>query len=305
VSGVDLLDEMRLLMKKRHAELPKNILFIPIRVNKDDGRIIFAAESPETHIANKNLLIFDSSMHTGGTMCRAVNEAIKLGASNIVTYSLVIKKGSCFIPTFWGMTIDDTDRIYFLLNEIPNSRLDSGPERYTAGKYRKIPYVHIERLSKEHLKKPSVKCGVRSLDRVTWSDRYYDMQSGEHNGCTFVLQTGACVVGYMTFHFSSPDCLLVSEIAVDKKYQSKGKGKQRRKGKGYGAILIRFADTWARQCNCRWVKLNAIEQKIPWYKSFDYELILGRDPIVLDDEKYFPMQHKVVYLPLRLTPKTD
>jgi GNAT superfamily N-acetyltransferase len=126
------------------------------------------------------------------------------------------------------------------------------------------------------------------------------MQAGEHKECTYVLQTGSGIVGYLSLHFSDPTCLFVTEIAVDKKYQSKGKGKNQRKGKGYGAILLRFADTLARQSNCLWVRLNAIEEKIPFYKGFGYRKIPGRKPIVLDNKKYFPMEHKVVYLPFKL-----
>jgi hypothetical protein len=90
--------------------------------------------------------------------------------------------------------------------------------------------------------------------------------------------------GYMSVHLSDPACLFVTEIAVDKK------------------LLMRFADTLARQCNCLWVRLNAIEEKISFYEGFDYQKIPGRKPIVLDHEKYFPMEHKVVYLPLKLAP---
>jgi GNAT superfamily N-acetyltransferase len=288
-SGTNLLEEMLPLMRDSHPELAKKISVVPVGVNSDKT-IKFEIESPDD-LANKAILLFDSSMHTGGTMRRSITEAMRLGATAVATYSLVIKRGSCFVPTFWGVMIDDTDRIYFLLDRIPNGRLDSGPEKDKAGNIRKIPCVHIQRLCEDHLKSKQVNCGVISLDRVTWGDRHFDMQAGEHKECTYVLQEGTKIAGYLSLHFADPTILFVTEIAVDESCLKKG----------YGAILMRFADTLARQSNCLWVRLNAIENKIQFYEGFGYRLTPGRKPIVLDDETYHPMEHKVVYLPLKIT----
>ena len=181
-SGTALLKRMIPLMKNDHPELAKKISTVGVGIK--NKTVKFETEFPESEIANKCVLLFDSSMHTGGTMRRCVAKAIRLGASNVATYSLVIKRGSCFIPTFWGVMIDDTDRIYFLLDKIPNGRLDYGPEKDKSGKDRKISCVHIVRLCEDHLKTKLVNCGVISLDRVTWEDRYFDMQAGEHKECT-------------------------------------------------------------------------------------------------------------------------
>ena len=289
LSGTNLLKEMLPLMREFHPELAKKISVVAVGVDSTTRAIKFETSSPQEEIANKSVLLFDSAMHTGGTMCRSVAEAIKLGASNVATYSLVVKRGSNFIPTFWGVMIDDTDRIYFLLDKIPNGRLDVGPDKKD-GSERKIFCVHIQRLSEGHLSNPKVKCGVSSLDRVTWGDRHFDMQSGDHRECTYVLQTRSEIVGYMSLHFSDPSCLFVTEIAVD----------TTQKRKGYGAILMRFADTLARQSNCLWVRLNAIENKISFYEGFDYKKTPGREKIKLDDEVYWPMEHKVVSLPFKL-----
>ncbi|MGB7748416.1 MAG: GNAT family N-acetyltransferase [Verrucomicrobiia bacterium] len=63
--------------------------------------------------------------------------------------------------------------------------------------------------------------------------------------------------GYLSLHFSDDKCLFITEIAVDEKQK-----------KGFGAILMRFADTLARQSNCLCVRLNAIENKITFYEGF-------------------------------------
>jgi GNAT superfamily N-acetyltransferase len=285
-----LLKELLPLMKENYPDMAKSITVVPVGIDSGSKAVKFEIESPAEHFAKKSVLLFDSSMHTGGMMCRIVNEAVKLGASSVSTYSLVIKVGSNLIPTFWGVIIDDMDRIYFLLDKIPNGRLDSGAENHRDGTPRKIPSVFIRRLCDEHLKKAQVKCGVNSLDRVTWGDRHFDMQAGDHKECTYVLQTGSEIAGYMSLHFSDPACLFIAEIAVD---ETQG-------GKGFGAILMRFADTLARQSNCIWVRLNAIEGKIPFYEGFGYRKNPGRDKINLDDEVYVPMEHKVACLPFKL-----
>jgi Acetyltransferase (GNAT) family len=221
-SGTKLLRWMLPLLRQHHPDFLHEISTVGIGVNSDET-IKFEITST-AEISKKPVLLFDSAIHTGGTMRKSVAKAIELGASNVITYSLVIKRGSCFIPTFWGATIDDTDRIYFLLDKIPNNRLDSGPEKKD-GVTRKIPPVHIERLDKEHIDaKCYIKCGVDALDRVTFGDRHFNMLAGEHQECTYVLKSRHEIVGYLSLHFSDPTCLFVSEIGVDKSCESKGYG---------------------------------------------------------------------------------
>lgn len=50
----------------------------------------------------------------------------------------------------------------------------------------------------------------------------------------------------------------------------------------------------ARSHNCRKVKLNAISDRVDWYKKFGYELV-GTDVLKLGAEEYQPMQKAVVY----------
>jgi hypothetical protein len=81
-----------------------------------------------------------------------------------------MKAGASFVPTIWGVTIDETDRAFFLLDEIPNHRLDAGnPEK-------KQPPVHVERLDQRHKDRPAVTSGVESMDRPKWSDRLFQMR---------------------------------------------------------------------------------------------------------------------------------
>lgn len=64
---------------------------------------------------------------------------------------------------------------------------------------------------------------------------------------------------------------------------------------GYGGILMRFADTLARQGKCRVVRLLAIKSKIEYYEKHGYSRVGGESAIRLDDEEYQPMEKAVLY----------
>jgi GNAT superfamily N-acetyltransferase len=126
---------------------------------------------------------------------------------------------------------------------------------------------------------------VKSIDRITWSDRNFEMRVTDFETCTYVLKRVQTIVGFLTVKLFELGKLLVSEVVVDKTQQKRG----------YGGVLLRFADTIARQTNCRSVRLHAIENKREFYGKFGYELVPGVQPIPLDDEMYYLMEHALLY----------
>lgn len=283
-SGTALLDQILDLVKADYPGMVERVSVVPIGVCEKTNALILGSDDPAKDIVGKPVLLFDGAVHRGALMSRCVTEVLKLGASHVGTYSLVVKRGSNFIPTLWGVMIEDTDRVFFLLKQIPNNRLDAGSAK-TGETTRRTSCLHIRRLCGEHVDKSPVECGVASLDRVTWGDRHFDMLAGEHLQCTYVLHAGNEVVSYLTVYYSDEHCLVITEIAVDKKHH----------GKKFGGILLRFADTLARQSNCWVVRLNAIKEKITFYEGFGYKLVAGREPIRLDDEEYWLMERQVIY----------
>jgi N-acetylglutamate synthase-like GNAT family acetyltransferase len=123
------------------------------------------------------------------------------------------------------------------------------------------------------------------MDRVTWGDRWFDMAESEQNRCTYLLETAAGVIAYLTVHYDGNSCLIADEVAVD----------VRKTKQGYGGVLLRFADTLARHHGCQKVRINAIKEQIDWYTRSGYALVPGRDPLPLDGEEYFPMERVVLY----------
>jgi N-acetylglutamate synthase-like GNAT family acetyltransferase len=271
-SGNVLLEQFLDLISSRKSNEYDDISVLPIEVASNSERLRFKSKSPEQEIKGKSVLLFDSSIHSGSTITKAVEKLIELGAKQVCTYSLVVKKGSGFIPTMWGLMINESDRAFFLLDKIPNHRLR------TSSQINSQP-VHIQRLGNGDLKKPLVKSNLKSIDRVTWADRYFDMVTTEEARCSYLLKGRNQIMGYLTVHRGKKNTLVVDELAVDQRYR----------GKKWGGVLMRFADTLARQSDCEFLKLYAIEDQVKFYKHHNFSL-LTKKPLQLDGESYFPMQ---------------
>lgn len=281
-SGNELLNALKDVVVEKYPDLAESIVIIPVEVEDGTSRVVFPGETTPPDLTNKHVLIFDGAVHTGRMMSLAVAEVLKRGAAGVCTYTLMLKRGSAFIPTLWGVTIGDDDRAYFLLSNIPNNRLDAGSLHSNSKK--KALSIHLRLLSEEDAKRPLVMSGVRSLDRVTWGDRYFSMKSGGDRRCTYVLEMARGIVGYLTLSVHSDDCLMVDEVVVDKAHH----------GKNLGGVLLRFADTMARQSNCRLIRLQSIADKRDLYLKFGYRTI-ANSPLKLDEEEYWLMEKSVIH----------
>ncbi|MEI9895099.1 MAG: GNAT family N-acetyltransferase [Chthoniobacter sp.] len=251
---------------------------MPIEVNDGGDAVYFVDGRPEEILPGQVVLLFDGAVHSGRMMGRCATEMLRHAPAELCSYSLVIKRGSTFIPTLWGVMIDETDRAYFLLDEIPNNRLDAGARRAQ-------PLVHLQKLRGEMRERPAILSGVPSIDRMTWDDRFFQMQTSTSGACTYVLERGQQMVGFLTLHFSDGDSLSIDEIVVAEAQRSEG----------YGGVLLRFAETMARQAECRSIRLNAHEDRIPVYEGFNYGPIPGRGVLQLEAERYQPMEKAVLY----------
>lgn len=275
-SGDKLLRRILELVKADHPNLVNNVSVLPIHLNRATRNIAFSRGSPSKDIPGKSVLILDGAIHSGSTMARAVGKVVDFGAKEVCTYSLMLKCDSAFVPTMWGFMIDKTDRAFFLLDELPNNRLSAHHDAPP-------PPVHIQRLDAEHRKLGRVVCGVKSLDRVTWGDRWFDMAAGEQDRSCYLLLKKKAVLGYLTVHHGARRIMVVDEIALAKKHR----------GKGYGGILIRFADTLARQSDSAAIQLHAIKEQVEFYKHYGYHQV-PEEPLYLEGEEYQLMRRPVL-----------
>ncbi|WCJ58053.1 GNAT family N-acetyltransferase [Fontisphaera persica] len=276
-SGNALLDALMETCREQQPAFLDNVLVLPVETCEASPQVRFLHGEPDADIAGRDVLLFDGAIHTGQTMIRCVEQLLNHGARSVCSYALVLKRSSRFVPTLWGVSIADTDRAFFLLDVIPNNRLDAG--KRPISKKKPVLSIHLRALSENHLSHPLVCSGVDSLDRVTWSDRFFDMQAAQGDRCTYVLEEGRTILGYVTLSQAGETSLSIDELAVDRQHQ----------GKNLGAIMMRFADTMARQLNCLTIQLHAIAQKRPFYEGFGYRLKADQ-PIKLATEEYWLMQ---------------
>lgn len=186
---------------------------------------------------------------------------------SITTCALGLRRTSSFIPSLWGVMVGEHDRVLLLDNILANNRLTE-----------KLPHVHFRKLCPEDSGKKQVCVRVPSMDRLTWDDRLFDMSCSEHERCTYLLEVGHKIVGYLTVHGRHRNSLMIDEIAVDKAYQ----------GCGYGGALLRWAETLARFSNHKLLELWAIENEVGFYRKNEYEVV-GSESLTLGEEKYVLM----------------
>lgn len=276
-SGDVLLNRLLDLVEAQQPDWIESLSVLPIQIQKENPKIRLVTDSAAADVNGKRVLLLDTAIHSGATMSRCAAEMVKLGAVDVCSYSLMLKCDSSFIPSMWGFMIGKTDRAFFLLDKIPNHRLVAqmdGP----------LPCVHLERLSEEYIGKPPVVSGLASLDRITWDDRWFDMATTHQQRSSYALLRKQEILGYRTVHHPELGCLMIDEVAVDKKYQ-------RQKLSG---ILIRFGETLARQSDCRMVRLYAISTKVELYKKFGYH-VLSAKSILLGDEEYILMERALLH----------
>ena len=280
-SGVELLTTLAEVI----AELQPQGLANPVlaSLGKNAADQIMLHQLPESEIHGKTCLLIDSAVHTGRLMNRCRRKLLDLGAAEIMSYALVIKRGSQHIATFWGLMIAEVDRALFSMRQIPNNRLASSDE------HSQQP-VTLTLLDEDSLALSPVVTGVTSMDRITWSDRLYDVKASasEQFTRTYLMHKAAVAIGYLTVHMEpGRKSLVIDEVALDTAWH----------GRKLGGIFLRFACTLARHHDCKKVKLNAIENRVDFYEGYGFKKSPGRSALTLDSETYHPMEKSILHEP--------
>ncbi len=122
------------------------------------------------------------------------------------------------------------------------------------------------------------------MDRLTWGDRWFDMATGGQGQSSYLLLKKDEVLGYLTIHGPDDGRLMIDEVARAEKYH----------GKNLGGILLRFADTLARQSDCKFIRLYAISNQVEFYKRFGYR-VLAAAPVSLEGEEYILMERALLH----------
>ncbi len=260
---------------------------LPAEYDRDNDKIAFE-QGAAAAINGKRVMVLDSSVHSGKTMGRVVHEVYSFAAAGVCSYTLVLKQSASFIPSFWAVTIGDYDRAYFLLDCLPNNHFHDQVaaiqirQRPAPIAKKRSPYFHIRKLNESDLVRPLVVSETKSLDRIPWEDRYYEMKSHPER-VTFVLETVEGIIGYLTIE-RRDGILTIEAVAVSKGHS----------GFGYGGALLRWGETIARQTNSKSLRLHAIKSELGFYEKFGYVRV-SEDELNLGDEIYCLMTKPVLH----------
>lgn len=230
----------------------------------------------------EDVLIIDSSVYSGSSMFGVMEYIKKLGAKNVISYSLIIKQSSAFVPDFFGLVVGDHDRALFSLASIPNNRLTK-PKKTLNCVLRKLTAHDVNKYSKD---KEGKDFGLPSITKVTWGDLWYSVRFDDYD--VYVLEKESSLIGFVKFkivHTSTSPYMKIDMLAVEKNSH----------GTGAGGALMRWAETKARSSSCQEIRLLSIEDKVKMYTKMGFSRTEGDTLDGGDGELFFPMKKALLY----------
>lgn len=253
------------VIDKLPAEKISSLKLVRISANRETGRIRFLDSIVKTRAPS---LLLDSAVHSGNSMLRAANALTIKGISDLITYTLVLKRGSVIIPNFFGILVEETDRCIFQLPEIPNNRLCETR-----------PFGVLRTLTPDDTKRRFFKTGESAIEETTFGSLLYEKERGSN---VFVYERKNEICGVLSFTEQSRS-LFIDLVATSRKYH----------GKGIGGALMRWAETWARSRRFEAVDLWAIQKRVSFYEKRKFKLI--DRTINLDGVKFSLMRRPLLY----------
>lgn len=244
--------------------LAGKLRIIRASANRDTGEVVFR---DDVEGQAGTAMLIDSAVHSGQSMLAAIKKIQTFSFSEIITYSLVLKRNSSLIPNYFGVLIDETDRCLFQLDAIPNNRLCE-----------RTPFGILRKLGPDDAAAPRLETGEGSVD-TDWTSLLYEQAKGAQ---VFVCEHAGKIVGALSFSEKARS-ILVDLVANSTDYRRKG----------IGAALMRWAETWARSKKMDAVELWAIQNQVSFYQKLDFESV-GRQ-LDLGGTSYHLMRRKLLY----------
>lgn len=257
-----------------HMPDPGAIQVVEVSYNKTERKASFISPEEANEIAGQNVLVLDSSVHSGTSMLECVRLVREAQARQTLSYSLVVKRSACFIPHYFGVVVGDHDRSLFMLDQLPNNRL------FTS-KYR--PLGLLRKIAEEDVDRPGVlETGVASLDKISWGDLFYEHKANGYE--VYVLEENANIAGFIKVRIKEGRSVGIDVVAADSRYQ----------GRGIGGALMRFAETLGRSNQCKYIDLWAIHDKVDTYQHLGYSC-RGETIDAGAGERYSYMHKQLLY----------
>lgn len=267
---------LRLIAAQLDPDEVSRISVVPVAFDKTATIATLGNESDKETIANaRDLLVLDSSVHSGGSMLAVMRLLAKLGGGRLLSYSLVVKRGAKYLPHYFGVMVGDHDRVLFLLTSIPNNRLFAGKDT-PLGFFRRIEADDAKR------QRDTLDTGVPSLDKISWGDLFYEHRVNGYD--VIVVEDRERIAGFVKLKIKDGKTISIDVIANDQAYR----------GKGVGGALMRYAETIGRAHECRFVELWAIESQVQFYEKFKFSRA-GESIDTGGGEVYYLMRRPLLY----------
>lgn len=239
--------------------------------NRDTQEVQLQDEVNREALASGRVFVIDSAVHSGASMLAVCEHLAHLGAGDIVSYSLILKKGSCFVPTFFGLLIDDEDRAYFQLPVIPNNRLMK----------KKEPVGYLRPIRESDATLPTMPVGVKSVE-TSFGELLYETKARGMQVYLYIVRNDVC--GFVCLSIRGRQAF-INSVAAHKGHR----------GKGIGPALVRWTETLARSSQCERIDLWAIGDRIEFYKEMGYSIVEDETFAYDGEAKYKRMQRKILY----------
>ncbi len=274
LSGDRFVDVLDSLLEGQGKDLPEIAM---LTVDRLSGEVIFRNDDSlgmiERAVATGSpVVLLDSAVHSGRTMRRVAKLLFDKGVSEVVSYSLIIKQTSEFVPTFFGLMIGESDRAFFQLQMIPNHRLTI-----------RKPVGILRALDQGDVDKGFVNTESPSVNQKTFGDLFYLAHTQHFR--VYVYEVGSRIVGVLAFTMLANRSLFVDLIARDKEF----------KDARIGGMLLRWAETYARHNGCLAITLMSISEAIPAYKRYEFEAGVGNQIDVGGGEVNVPLSKRILY----------
>lgn len=252
------------------SEIIRNIILGTTKYDREKEAIEFL-DFDEVDDLNKPVLVIDSAVHSGKSMLSLVNTLKAKGFKNILTYGLVLKSESSIVPSYFGVIIDEKDRTYFQLDEIPNNRL-----------YTKNPPVGVLREITERDVDRQIDAVGAPFEDLTVGDLLY--AKATNSSRIYWCEHDDAILGFVSFR-KIGQVVFIDAWATALAHRKKG----------VGGALLRWVETWARANRCAAIELWAFEDAIDVYEHYSYQYVDTEWKNLGEGQRYKIMRKPLLY----------
>ncbi|WP_166145856.1 GNAT family N-acetyltransferase [Methylosinus sp. RM1] len=229
-----------------------------------------------SEVTGANVVLIDAAVHSGISMRWAADELVAAGASSVMSYSLVVKRTTEFVPNWFGLLIEEHDRPYFQLDPLPNNRFR-----------KKAPFGNLRRLREDDVFRDPDRLESEdpSIGHITWGDLWYQTQT--QSSLAYVYEINGRIKAFVHFKLLPSGILFLDAIGRDLSIRDER----------IGGVLMRWVETYARSSKCYAIELWSVENRVSYYiEKKGYERIADQVEMQTGGgEKLTKLRKRILY----------